>query len=113
MKRFAALFLSLVVLAPLGCVGSPNPKYPMGITWESGERQKLPVVRDQPWWRPTTAGVSHADNPWEKFNQPVEVVSPLNPWGNFQAPSLFSEDWVLPKVAPQPEVEKFKNLEEM
>lgn len=79
MKK-ALLIMAALLLA--GCVGSCEPRNPLDRDTE--------VL----WWQRTTVGVSFADNPWEKFNQPKVTENPLDPWGSFQEPGLFTPEFI-------------------
>jgi hypothetical protein len=76
--RFIVL---LMTLALAGCASS-TPYNPL-------DRESEPL-----WWQKTTVGVSKADNPWEKFNQPKAVRSLDNPWADFEEPRLFTDEFI-------------------
>jgi hypothetical protein len=84
--------LLIIMILLVGCVGSPNPHTVMG---EPGTECSPSEVRGEKlWWQHTTVGVSKADNPWEKFNQPKARVDPFDPWATYEQPKLFTDEFI-------------------
>jgi hypothetical protein len=77
--RFIILLMTALTFA--GCASS-TPHNPL-------KREAAPL-----WWQKTTVGVSKADNPWEKFNQPKPVRDADDLWADFDEPVLFTKEFI-------------------
>lgn len=90
--RFIVLLTTLLFAGCAGYVGSSVPHTVMG---QEGSPCSLSEKRGPKlWWQKTTVGVSKADNPWEKFNQPKVARSLDNPWADFEEPRLFTDEFI-------------------
>jgi len=74
------IILLLAALTFVGCA-SETPYNPLN-------RSAEPL-----WWQRTTIGVSKADNPWEKFNQPQRSRDVDDLWADFEEPKLFTDEF--------------------
>ena len=101
--RFIVL---LAALALTGCIGSATSHTVMG--GKDVKCMPSEVRGDKLWWQKTTVGVSKADNPWEKFNQPTPARDLDDLWADFEEPALFTKEFIKREKAKRARDEAIK-----